>query len=116
MNFEQNSKSPATAALMWTIWALTCVIGVVVCWLIAASSLLTFFGSPVSESQTSRARLLIDAAPAVSAAGALAVVTLAIIGLAKARLSASGRVVLVLALLSPWVPLIVALQVRLAGE
>lgn len=105
----------ASAGGLWALWFLGCLIAPFVCWFFAFVTTMTFFGAEVSAESRGTAHALLYAGAVCATLSAALVVISAARGSRRRKTSGSTGLVVVLALLSPWFPLYVALGARVGG-
>jgi len=116
MTTERPASTAATSLTVWAVWMAGCVAAVGVCWFAAALSLFTLEGGQVTPNEIASARLYLNNAAVICAGSTVAVIVIAGLRSRKHRLTVPTWVAVGLALLSPWIPLYIALGVRIAGE
>lgn len=104
-----------TVAAMWAVLTLGCGVAVAILWIGAILDVSSIGGSP-TPSATAEGRFSLNLAAVVSVVAALITVILAIVLLRRGVHRAGAVVALFLAVCAPWVPVVIAVSGRLAGE
>lgn len=99
---------------IWPTWGVGCVVGVIWCWLLAATTAI----GPVTPDDTAYARALVDTAATVSVVGASTAIALAtaLLVVRRGRRPIGAMLAILVAVASPWLPLQIAMNTTIAGE